>query len=186
MGNILKKQITKYLKEEIKLMIVGLDAGGKTTMLYKTKLDVQTTIPTIGIYLETIEYKNLMIYSWDLNTGLRLGPLYRHYYQMMNGIIIVVDSNDIERMDELKEELHTILKEDLLKGLPLLIFSNKRDLPNSLNENELIDKLDLDLIRYRKWKIQESCAITGEGFYEGMEWMFKNLEIKCNLDESDN
>lgn len=47
--------------------MVGLDAAGKTTILYKLKLgEVVTTIPTIGFNVETVEYKNISFTVWDV------------------------------------------------------------------------------------------------------------------------
>ena len=41
-------------KTEMRILMVGLDAAGKTTILYKLKLgEVVTTIPTIGFNVET-------------------------------------------------------------------------------------------------------------------------------------
>ena len=52
-------------KQEMRILMVGLDAAGKTTILYKLKLgEVVTTIPTIGFNVETVEYKNLSFTVW--------------------------------------------------------------------------------------------------------------------------
>ena len=75
--------------------MVGLDAAGKTTILYKLKLgDVVTTIPTIGFNVETVEYKNIKFTVWDVGGQDRIRPLWRHYFQNTQGLIFVVDSND--------------------------------------------------------------------------------------------
>ena len=72
---------------------VGLDAAGKTTILYKLKLgEVVTTIPTIGFNVETVEYKNISFTVWDVGGQDKIRPLWRHYYQNTQGIIFVVDS----------------------------------------------------------------------------------------------
>ena len=42
-------------KKDMRILMVGLDAAGKTTILYKLKLgEVVTTIPTIGFNVETV------------------------------------------------------------------------------------------------------------------------------------
>jgi GTPase SAR1 family protein len=54
-------------KKEMRILMVGLDAAGKTTILYKLKLgEVVTTIPTIGFNVETVEYKNISFTVWDV------------------------------------------------------------------------------------------------------------------------
>ena len=79
--------------------MVGLDAAGKTTILYKLKLgEIVTTIPTIGrkpwfenmiikfkfnsgFNVETVEYKNISFTVWDVGGQDKIRPLWRHYYQ---------------------------------------------------------------------------------------------------------
>ena len=110
----------------MRILMVGLDAAGKTTILYKLKLgEVVTTIPTIGFNVETVEYKNISFTVWDVGGQDKIRLLWRHYYQNTQGIIFVVDSNDRERVDDAKEELHRMLGEDELKDAVLLIMANK-------------------------------------------------------------
>ena len=86
--------------------LVGLDAAGKTTILYKLKLgEIVTTIPTIGFNVETVEYKNISFTVWDVGGQDKIRPLWRHYFQNTQGLIFVVDSNDRERVVEAREEL---------------------------------------------------------------------------------
>uniref|UniRef100_F1LGW5 ADP-ribosylation factor 1-like 2 n=1 Tax=Ascaris suum TaxID=6253 RepID=F1LGW5_ASCSU len=90
--------------------MVGLDAAGKTTILYKLKLgEIVTTIPTIGFNVETVEYKNISFTVWDVGGQDKIRPLWRHYFQNTQGLIFVVDSNDRERVEESREELHKML-----------------------------------------------------------------------------
>ena len=124
--------------------MVGLDAAGKTTILYKLKLgEVVTTIPTIGFNVETVEYKNISFTVWDVGGQDKIRPLWRHYYQNTQGLIFVVDSNDRERVEAAKDELHRMLSEDELSESVVLVFANKQDLPNALSAAELTDRLGL-------------------------------------------
>ena len=85
--------------KEMRILMVGLDNAGKTTILYKLKLgEVVTTIPTIAFGVETVEYKNISFTVWDLRGQDKIRPLWRHYYQSTQGIVFVVDSNDTQRM----------------------------------------------------------------------------------------
>lgn len=61
--------------------MLGLDAAGKTTILYKLKLgqDV-TTIPTVGFNVETVTYKNVKFNVWDVGGQDKIRPLWRHYF----------------------------------------------------------------------------------------------------------
>ncbi|XP_072299097.1 ARF GTPase 2a [Eucyclogobius newberryi] len=164
-------------KKEMRILMVGLDAAGKTTILYKLKLgEIVTTIPTIGFNVETVEYKNISFTVWDVGGQDKIRPLWRHYFQNTQGLIFVVDSNDRERLAEAKEELNRMLGEDELRDAVLLVFANKQDLPNAMNAAEITDKLALHALRNRNWYIQATCATSGDGLYEGLEWLSNELK----------
>jgi len=163
-------------KKAMRILMVGLDAAGKTTILYKMKLgEIVTTIPTIGFNVETVEYKNISFTVWDVGGQDKIRPLWRHYFANTQGLIFVVDSNDRERISEARAELERMLTEDDLRDSIILIFANKQDLPNALTTAELTDKLGLNELRGRKWYIQATCATQGEGLYEGLDWLSNAL-----------
>lgn len=72
MGNTLAGLFDKLFKnKEARILMVGLDAAGKTTILYKLKLDENvTTIPTIGFNVETVQYKKINFTMWDVGMYL--------------------------------------------------------------------------------------------------------------------
>ncbi|XP_014380205.2 ADP-ribosylation factor 4 [Alligator sinensis] len=155
---------------------IGLDAAGKTTILYKLKLgEIVTTIPTIGFNVETVEYKNICFTVWDVGGQDKIRPLWRHYFQNTQGLIFVVDSNDRERIQEAAEELQKMLQEDELRDAVLLLFANKQDLPNAMAISEMTDKLGLQSLRNRTWYVQATCATQGTGLYEGLDWLSNEL-----------
>ncbi|ODV93085.1 hypothetical protein PACTADRAFT_5372 [Pachysolen tannophilus NRRL Y-2460] len=168
-------------RKEMRILMVGLDAAGKTTILYKLKLgEIITTIPTIGFNVETVEYKNISFTVWDVGGQGIIRPLWRHYFQNTQGIIFVVDSNDRDRISEVREEIHKMLNEDELRNASLLVFANKQDLPNAMTAAELTEKLGLHSIRQHPWYIQATCATSGDGLYEGLEWLSSNLKDSNN------
>lgn len=159
-------------KKDCRILMVGLDAAGKTTILYKLKLgEVVTTIPTIGFNVETVEYKNINFTVWDVGGQDKIRPLWRHYYQNTQGLIFVVDSNDRDRIIEARDELTKMLNEDEMRDACVLVFANKQDLPNAMTAAEITDKLQLNQMRNRQWYIQSACATTGDGIYEGFDWL---------------
>ncbi|KAL9608677.1 MAG: hypothetical protein Q9167_006512 [Letrouitia subvulpina] len=164
-------------KKEMRILMVGLDAAGKTTILYKLKLgEIVTTIPTIGFNVETVEYKNIQFTVWDVGGQDKIRPLWRHYFQNTQGIIFVVDSNDRDRVVEAREELQRMLNEDELREALLLVFANKQDLPNAMNAAEITDKLGLHKQSLTRLQyIQSTCATSGDGLYEGLEWLSNSL-----------
>merc|ERR1712106_460168 len=109
---------------DMRILMVGLDAAGKTTILYKLKLgEIVTTIPTIGFNVETVEYKNISFTVWDVGGQDKIRPLWRHYFQNTQGLIFVVDSSDRERIQESHDELHKMLNEDELRDAIVLVFA---------------------------------------------------------------
>ncbi|EDM04600.1 ADP-ribosylation factor 1, isoform CRA_d [Rattus norvegicus] len=133
MGNIFANLFKGLFgKKEMRILMVGLDAAGKTTILYKLKLgEIVTTIPTIGFNVETVEYKNISFTVWDVGGQDKIRPLWRHYFQNTQGLIFVVDSNDRERVNEAREELMRMLAEDELRDAVLLVFANKQLPPSA-------------------------------------------------------
>ncbi|MFQ6659441.1 hypothetical protein Gotur_028341 [Gossypium turneri] len=173
-----------------------------------------------GFNVETVEYKNISFTVWDVggqdkgSRGIKLSdnacwlsfvkrilfgicvvdtldleaaflirPLWRHYFQNTQGLIFVVDSNDRDRVVEARDELHRMLNEDELRDAVLLVFANKQDLPNAMNAAEITDKLGLHSLRQRHWYIQSTCATSGEGLYEGLDWLSNNIASKASMRE---
>jgi ADP-ribosylation factor 1/2 len=180
MGLSISKIWTRLFgKKEMRILMVGLDAAGKTTILYKLKLgEVVTTIPTIGFNVETVEYKNINFTVWDVGGQDKIRLLWRHYYQNTQGLIFVIDSNDRDRVDDAREELHRMLAEDELKDAVILILANKQDLAGAMTPAEVTEKLALPSIRGRVWHIQGTCATIGDGLYDGLDWLSKNINPK--------
>ena len=122
--------------------------------------------------------KNLFLYIYRE----KIRPLWRHYYQNAHGIIFVIDSNDKERIDgkhgndnNAEYELKKLLLEHELRDSALLVFANKQDMKHSLPVHEITERLGLQNLRNRHWNIQGTCATTGEGLYEGLDWLSSTL-----------
>jgi small GTP-binding protein len=145
MGNVFKTLFAK--KKKMRVILIGLDAAGKTTIMFRLKLNKKVpTIPTIGKYnyyfiisnlmknlkflkgfqVETFSYKNISFNIWDVGGQEKIRPLWRHYYSGTQGIIFVVDSSDVERIGEARDELHHILHEPELQNAFLLVLANKQ------------------------------------------------------------
>jgi small GTP-binding protein len=163
-------------KQPARLVMVGLDAAGKTTVLYKLKLgEVVTTMPTIGFNVETVEYKNISFTVWDIGGQDKIRKLWRYYYTGTDGAIFIVDSSDRARIEDARDELMGMLNNDELREAVLLVFANKQDLPGAMDAAEMASKLGLNDLRNRPWFIQSTCATKGEGLYEGLDWLSETL-----------
>lgn len=173
MGLFFSKMWTKLLgKKEVRMLMVGLDAAGKTTILYQLKMnETVKTIPTIGFNVETLDYKGLNFTVWDVGGQDKIRVLWKHYYQNTDGLIFVVDSNDKDRVEDAAEELKKMIAEEELKDCVLLVMANKQDLKDSISPNDITDKLGLSQIKGRNWLVQGTSATTGQGLKEGLDWM---------------
>lgn len=177
MGFLFSKIWTKLLgKKDVRMLMVGLDAAGKTTILYQLKMgETVKTIPTIGFNVETLDYKGLNFTVWDVGGQDKIRVLWKHYYQNTDGLIFVVDSNDKDRVDDAAEELKKMLNEDELKDCVVLVMANKQDLSGAMVPNEVTEKLGMSQIKGRQWLVQGTSATTGQGLKEGLDWMASQL-----------
>lgn len=173
MGLFFSKLWTKLTgTKEVRMLMVGLDAAGKTTILYQLKMgETVKTIPTIGFNVETLEYKGLNFTVWDVGGQDKIRVLWKHYYQNTDGLIFVVDSNDRDRVEDAAEELKKMLSEDELKDCVVLVMANKQDLSGAMSPNEVTEKLGLQQLKGKQWLVQGTSATTGQGLKEGLDWM---------------
>eukprot|EP00730_Choanoeca_flexa_P002361 TRINITY_DN11023_c0_g1_i1.p1 TRINITY_DN11023_c0_g1~~TRINITY_DN11023_c0_g1_i1.p1 ORF type:complete len:202 (+),score=17.82 TRINITY_DN11023_c0_g1_i1:73-678(+) len=171
--------LTSSRSVESDVLIVGLDAAGKTTVLYKLagKRDVETTIPTIGMTIERLSGRHHGMIAWDVGGRSQMRPLWRHFLQKVRGIVFVVDSSDRERMDVVQYELGRLLDEEQLKSQPLLVLANKQDLPSSMTHKELEKSLESLLTNSdRQWRVMPTCATKMTGVEEGFDWLYNAMQ----------
>eukprot|EP00736_Rhodelphis_marinus_P005288 Rmarinus@m.21067 len=180
MGNSFAKLFGGWFgPTKVSICMIGLDAAGKTTTLFKMKLgEVLESVPTIGFNVETVEYKNVSFTVWDVGGQNKIRRLWHHYYANVAAVIYVVDSSDTDRMKEARDELHAALSDDRLRNASLLVLANKQDLPRALPTAAISDQLNLSNLRGRDWYIQSCCAVSGEGLYEGLDWLSANVKAK--------
>ncbi|KAG8330665.1 Arf GTPase arl1 [Homalodisca vitripennis] len=114
MGGLLSYFKSLIGNREMRILILGLDGAGKTTILYRLQVgEVVTTIPTIGFNVEQVTYKNLKFQVWDLGGQTSIRPYWRCYYSNTDAIIYVVDSADKDRIGISKDELLYMLRVSL-------------------------------------------------------------------------
>jgi len=199
MGADLTKSVRSFFKRKraIGVLMLGLDAAGKTTILYRLKYStsVVATIPTIGFNVETVEFEKLKFTVWDVGGQDRSRKLWSHYFRGNEGIIFVIDSTDVDRLappstamgadreplllagekerTTAKDEIEYLMTHEELQGLPLLVLANKQDLPSALSSEEISSRLDLQRLdqQSRKWHVQPTCASSGQGLAEGFHWL---------------
>ncbi|KAF7705406.1 hypothetical protein HF521_020692 [Silurus meridionalis] len=141
--------------QEVRILLLGLDNGGKTTLLKQlASEDISHITPTQGFNIKSVQ-----------SQGFKLN-------------IYVIDSADRKRFEETGQELAELLDEEKLSGVPVLIFANKQDLLTAAPASEIAEGLNLHTIRDRVWQIQPCSALTGEGIQDGMNWVCKSVNAK--------
>lgn len=164
--------------KEARLLILGLDNSGKTTILKKlSNEDIDVVMPTQGFNIKSLVHSALKFNVWDVGGQKAIRPYWRNYFDSTDALIFVIDSADRRRMEETGLELQQLLEEEKLAGVPLLVFANKQDLLSSLSAAELSAGLNLHSIRDRQWQIIGCSAKTGEGLQEGMEFLISELNM---------
>ncbi|KAL4217763.1 hypothetical protein ACF0H5_022502 [Mactra antiquata] len=181
MGNTIIGRL--FGKQEKRILIMGLDAAGKTTMLYRLKLgEIVTTIPTIGFNVETVKILNVNVTAWDVGGRDKIRPLYRHYYTNTHGLVYIIDSKDKERFEYAIDELRRfVLDVDELDQVPLLVLANKQDLNDVMLPEEIASNMEtLKQLEHRAWTVFGVSALDkyNPGLLEAMEWLVKTMESK--------
>lgn len=158
------------------ILILGLDAGGKTTILYRLKTGVGAiTVPTIGFNAEEIKYGNLSFVAFDIGGQDRIRKMWPHYFPKTDGVVFVVDSADRNRINLAKKELDLLHAHPMLNNIPFLIFANKQDISTAMKQEELCRALNMFTYKDRVWKVQPSIGTDGTGVQEGFTWLSKNI-----------
>jgi len=161
-------------KTKVRILCVGLDNSGKTTIIahLKPKKAVQPDIvPTVGFNMEEFTKNGISFTVFDMSGQGRYRNLWEHYYKDVGGIIFCIDSTDKIRMCVAKDELETMLTHQDLRNVPLLFFANKMDRPTAAQPVECVQLLELDKITDKPWHIAASNALTGEGVEDGVAWL---------------
>ncbi|CAI4232077.1 unnamed protein product [Auanema sp. JU1783] len=177
MGLILAKLIRNWwYGKEYKIIFVGLNNAGKTTILYRlTTGEVVGTKPTIGSNVEELKYHNLRLTVWDIGGQDSLRKSWSSYYAQTDCVVFVLDSTDCSRLDVIQEQLKDILHHQDIGSAPLLFLANKQDLPTALSAGDLSTQLQLTNIKDRKWQIHGCSALKGDGLETALDWIVNNI-----------
>jgi ADP-ribosylation factor-like protein 3 len=176
MGLLTLLRKLKKNDKEPRILILGLDNAGKTSILRKlSDEDPTQTQPTQGFNIKSVDCEGFKLNMWDIGGQKAIRTYWPNYFDEVDCLIYVVDSADKRRMEETATELETLLAEEKLKDAPVLVFANKCDLATALSPEDVSTSLNLHALRDRKWHIQKCSAKTGEGLNEGLEWGVKNL-----------
>lgn len=180
--SLLKK--LKKNDKEARLLVLGLDNSGKTTILKRlSDEEISHVMPTQGFNVKSLVQNDVTLNVWDIGGQKSIRPYWRNYFDHTDALIYVIDSADQKRMEETGVELDQLLGEDKLEGVPILIFANKQDLISAHTSEEISDGLNLSNINDRPWSIQPCSAKSSEGLKEGMEWIMSFLEESTSTED---
>jgi|TARA_B110000208_G_scaffold180746_1_gene230757 small GTP-binding protein len=179
MGLILDKleDLWNSFQRESSILVLGLDNAGKTAILYTLQLgeSVMHTVPTIGFNVEEVIIGNVNIKIFDIGGQDSLRQLWPHYFESASGVAFVIDSADLDRIEQSRNELHTLFSSKDLVGKPFLILLNKQDLPFAKRKNEMIELLQLKRVTSSKWHILECIATKNDQLMTGFMWLSNQL-----------
>ncbi|XP_059490440.1 E3 ubiquitin-protein ligase TRIM23-like [Neocloeon triangulifer] len=168
---------------EMRVVTLGLDGAGKTSILFKLKQDeFVAATPTIGFNVESLELRSdLQLTVWDVGGQPKLRPLWKHYYLNTQAVVFVVDCACRDRLPEAQSELAKLIAERELKDAALLVLANKQDIEGSISAEELCQQMALPkLCCGRSWHCQSCSAQTGNGLTEGLEWLSRQLTTETS------
>ncbi|KAI9338594.1 ADP-ribosylation factor family-domain-containing protein [Zopfochytrium polystomum] len=173
--SILRK--LKSREKEMRILILGLDNAGKTTILKRINgQDIASISPTVGFNIQTLDHNGYTLNFWDVGGQKSIRSYWRNYFEQTDGLIWVVDSADRpDRLEDCRRELAALLKEERLAGASLLIFANKQDLPSALSHEQIAEILQLDAIKTHHWHIEGCSAVSGERLLAGMDWIVEDV-----------
>ncbi|CAL6060143.1 ADP-ribosylation_factor 1 [Hexamita inflata] len=170
--------------QEVRVLMLGLDLSGKTSLLYQWALgELITTIPTIGLNIEQVKIKNISLNIWDVGDQERMRPLWRHYLSSIhnNVLFFVIDATERDQrvIYEIKTQLLNIFENQLkFRSIPMLILFNKSDIKNSFTNEEIEEEYDFKIGEseiktnsVHKIKVMRTSALNSECLPEIMDWV---------------
>jgi ADP-ribosylation factor-like protein 2 len=143
--------------------------------------DIGDIAPTLGFNIKTLEYKGFRLNLWDVGGQKTIRSYWRNYFEETDGVVWVVDSADIRRLEDCRDELHDLLRQEKLAGSSLLVFANKQDLKGALTAEEIQKVLKLDELEKRHWHIRPCSAVTGAGLAEGIAWLVEDIQSRIYM-----
>ncbi|XP_044043079.1 ADP-ribosylation factor-like protein 13B isoform X3 [Siniperca chuatsi] len=172
-------------QRKVTLLMVGLDNAGKTATVRGIQGEnPQDVAPTVGFSKVDLKQGKFEVTIFDLGGGKRIRGIWKNYYSESHGVVFVVDSSDVQRIQETRDTMAEVLQHPRIAGKPVLVLANKQDQEGALAEADIIENLSLEkLVNENKCLCQiEPCsAVLGYGkkvdksIKKGLKWLLNNI-----------
>ncbi|XP_064387908.1 GTP-binding protein SAR1b-like [Halichondria panicea] len=175
-------------KKSGKLVFLGLDNAGKTTLLHMLRDDrMGQHNPTLYATKEELSIGGISFTTVDLGGHMTARRVWKDYFPAVDAIVYIIDAFDRDRFLESKEELDSILSDDQVAESPVLVLGNKIDRPGAISEDDLKQVFGLvgqttgkgtvsrqDLQR-RPVEVFMCSVLKRQGYGEGFRWLAQYL-----------
>lgn len=191
MGNCIAKLKNSQNGKDVTLLVLGLDNAGKTTTIHGVKGDNTNEVaPTIGFQSYDLHTNNFAVKIFDLGGGGNIRGIWRNYLAEAHGIIFVIDSADLQRLEECRVTFDELISDQRLKNKPVLVLANKQDKPEAIDELELCTRMKLDEVVNRNQcpakvilcsacpsykKKREKSVKLDRGIKNGYNWLLDKI-----------
>ena len=169
MGGVMS-WIQDYWQGDIFVAVLGLDGAGKSALVHHLKYgDTVEPLPTMGFSIHTLRINNTMVKVADVAGQDSMRTLWSVMYHRADGIIYMIDGNDVARLPLAISELKKVMDYPPLEGKPFLVLVNKHDL-NAFDASLVKKDLHSGL-----WRVYNVSVKTGDGIQEALTWFHANL-----------
>lgn len=176
--SIIRKQ--KLKDHEIRVLILGLDNAGKSTIVSSLMgLDPRDVAPTTGFLIHTFPWKGFNINAWDIGGQLLLRGFWSNYFDRSDVIIWVIDGSNVDQLEESYKELREkVIQQDQLSGVYFVVLINKVDLMGHDEKTEVKRLVEESLqlsseVPSDKYTIRTVSGMTREGLPEAVDWIIE-------------
>eukprot|EP00160_Parvularia_atlantis_P018609 Unigene6976_Nuclearia_a/m.21372 Unigene6976_Nuclearia_a/g.21372 ORF Unigene6976_Nuclearia_a/g.21372 Unigene6976_Nuclearia_a/m.21372 type:complete len:200 (-) Unigene6976_Nuclearia_a:68-667(-) len=181
------KQATR--KEEYSVLLLGLDNAGKTTLLESLKSvyagivprPPHQIVPTVGLNIGRINVDGIKLSIWDLGGQLELHGIWEKYYDECHGIVFVIDSTDVDRLETSIRAFMNVVAHSAVRTVPILVLANKQDSKQAVGVERILEKFIADTsgLEEHDCRVQPLVALKGDGAREAMSWLVRGMTVNA-------
>eukprot|EP00830_Metopus_es_P002193 TRINITY_DN1195_c0_g1_i1.p1 TRINITY_DN1195_c0_g1~~TRINITY_DN1195_c0_g1_i1.p1 ORF type:complete len:182 (+),score=22.76 TRINITY_DN1195_c0_g1_i1:47-592(+) len=174
MGGLISKLKQWLFSKKLELVIVGLENCGKTTFAnHLTYGEPKKTLPTLGLNVRYAKKENLSMKIWDLGGQVQFRPEWACYAKSCDIIIFMIDASNRDTLPTSRKELHILLEDKEINGIPILVLANKIDIEPHVSDSDIIKGLNLDYVMENPWVVIPVSSLYGTNFDQVIQWLLK-------------